>query len=403
MATRIQIKVAIVVALIAAALVGRPGSPLWLTLSVIAFGAFNVFLEAPGTEWIRALAIGGTIAALVLPNWFFGPVALLAWLVWVPAFAVAWALARDPRHDPGEATRARIALATLIVAVAIGAIAYRVVVLHNLQQTAALFIGIPALLAIVVVFGVSPDSAPGVACKAVTIGLLVSLLFLWEGMLCVLMSAPLFYAIAIAISYAMRKARGPNEGGMITLRSCVILLVIVPMSLEGVTEFTTVNREESVSASQTVAASSDAVERALFEAPRFDRVRPLYLNAGFPSPVATRIEHNSEETRWVIQMRGGEMLLSGMEPRTGDLTLRLEEARPGLVRWRAISDTSHMTHFLMWREIVVQWQAVDASTTKVTWTLRYLRGLDPAWYFGPMERYAARLAAGYLIDSVATP
>jgi hypothetical protein len=169
------------------------------------------------------------------------------------------------------------------------------------------------------------------------------------------------------------------------------------------TEFTTVDREESVSASQIVAASSGAVERALFEAPRFNRVRPLYLRAGFPSPVATRIEPNSPETRWVIQMRGGEMLLAGVEPRTGALTLRLEESRPGLVRWRAISDTSHMTHFLMWREVVVQWQPVDASTTRVTWTVRYLRGLDPAWYFGPMERYATRLAAEYLIDSVATP
>jgi hypothetical protein len=62
-----------------------------------------------------------------------------------------------------------------------------------------------------------------------------------------------------------------------------------------------------------------------------------------------------------------------------------------------------MTHFLDWREAVVQWEPADAHTTKVTWTLRYRRGLDPSWYFGPMERYAARLAAGYLIDSVATP
>jgi len=402
MSTGTQIKLAIVVALIAAALVGRPGSPLWLTLALIAFGAFNVFLDAPRTEWIRALAIGGTLAALVLPDWFFGPVALIAWFVWVPAFAVAWALARDP-HEPGEAMRARIALATLIVAVAIGAIAYRTIVSQNLQQTAALFIGIPALLAIIVVFGVSPESATGVACKAVTIGLLVSLLFLWEGMLCVLMSAPLFYAMAIGISRLMQRGRDSNSNATMTLRSCLVVLAVIPMSLEGVTEFTTVNREESVSASQIVAASPDAVRRALFEAPRFNRVRPRYLRAGFPTPVATRIEHSSDGTRWVIQIRGGEMLLSGMEPRTGDLTLKLEEARSGLVRWRAISDTSHMTHFLMWREIVVQWQTVDATTTRVTWTLRYLRGLDPAWYFGPMERYAARLAAGYLIDSVATP
>jgi hypothetical protein len=403
MAANICIKVAIVVALIAAAFIGRPEWPLGLTLGAIAFGAFNVWLDAPGTEWIRAVATGGTFAALVSPNWFFGPVALIAWFVWVPAFAVAWALGRNPRRDASEATRARIALATVIVAVAIGSIAYRLIVGHNLQQTAALFIGIPALLAIVVVFGVSPESATGVACKAVTIVLLVSLVFLWEGMLCVLMSAPIFFAVAIFIGRLAQYARNSSDTTTVTLRSCLILLAIVPMSLEGVTEFTTVNREESVAASQIVVASPEAVKRALFESPRFNRARPLYLRSGFPSPVATRIERNSEETRWVIQMRGGEMLLTGREPRTGDLTLTLEEARPGLVRWRAISDTSHMTHFLMWREIVVQWQAVDASTTRVTWTLRYLRGLDPAWYFGPMERYAARLAAGYLIDSVATP
>jgi hypothetical protein len=145
------------------------------------------------------------------------------------------------------------------------------------------------------------------------------------------------------------------------------------------------------------------VERALFEAPRFDRVLPLYLRAGFPSPVSTRIDRSVDRTRWVIGVRGGEMRLNGMEPRTGDLVLELEETRPGFVRWRAVSDTSHMTHFLTWREAVVQWEPVDAQTTKVTWTLRYRRDLDPSFYFGPMERYAVQLAAGYLIDAVATP
>jgi hypothetical protein len=97
------------------------------------------------------------------------------------------------------------------------------------------------------------------------------------------------------------------------------------------------------------------------------------------------------------------MRLDGIEPRTGDLVLELEEVRPGAVRWHALGDDSHMTHFLLWREARVAWEPVDAQRTRVTWTLRYRRGLDPAWYFGPWERYAARLAAGYLIDSVATP
>jgi hypothetical protein len=97
------------------------------------------------------------------------------------------------------------------------------------------------------------------------------------------------------------------------------------------------------------------------------------------------------------------MRVNGMEPRTGDLVLELQEARPGFVRWHAVSDDSHMTHFLNWREVTVAWAASDHGGTRVTWTMRYRRGLDPAWYFGPWQRYAVSLAAGYLIDSVATP
>ena len=53
------------------------------------------------------------------------------------------------------------------------------------------------LIAIVVVFVVSPRSAPGVACKAVTVALLTSAVLLQEGILCLVMAAPLFYLVAI--------------------------------------------------------------------------------------------------------------------------------------------------------------------------------------------------------------
>ena len=177
--------------------------------------------------------------------------------------------------------------------------------------------------------------------------------------------------------------------------------MIVPMSLEGVTESLSFGRDESVTATQIVRASAQEIQKAVFEPPRFDRAMPIPLRLGFPRPASVRIEDGTE--RWIIRMRGGEMRLDGMEPRAGDLVLELEEARPGLVRWRAISDDSHMTHFLAWQSATVEWTSIDAHTTKVTWTLQYRRGLDPSWYFGPWERYVASMAAGYLIDAVATP
>ena len=411
------IKAALVALLVGAGLVGRYTDILigpmadGFTAGLLLFGIANVLFSAPGTQWVRATAIGAAFVGLMWQRELLVLVVVLAWLVWPPAFMVAWTLARRSSAGPGvgdpegraPGRRAQIALAAVIGAVALGSLAYQVIVGRGLQQTAALFVGIPALLAIVVVFAVAPRSGKGVACKAVTVGLLVSLIFLGEGILCVAMSAPLFYALAIAIATAMERAHRHDDRAAATRLSCLLLLAIVPMSLEGVTGFTTLNRDDSVAASRIVRGSPQAIERALFEAPRFNRVRPLYLRAGFPSPVSTRIERSPGATRWVIQLRGGEMRLDGMEARTGDLVLQLEEARPGLVRWRAVSDSSHVTHFLMWREVIVQWEPVDADTTRVTWTLRYRRDLDPSWYFGPMERYAARLAAGYLIDAVATP
>lgn len=323
-------------------------------------------------------------------------------LLVVPAMVVALAMHRqagDELDQTATADKSRVALAALIAAVALASVAFRWITGYGLQQSAALFIGIPALLAIVAVFSPTPRSATGVACKAVTIGLLVSLIFLGEGMLCVLMSAPLFYAVAIvvglAVDYLRSKSRKP--GG--TVVSCVALLALVPMSLEGVTAGTSFAREASVKQTRIVRASADAVEHALFELPRFDRALPAFLGAGFPRPNRVRINGN----KWVIRMRGGEMRLDGMQPREGDLVLTVDTSQRGVVQWNATSDDSHMTHFLSWRSARVEWEAIDAETTQVTWTLRYRRGLDPAWYFGPMEQFAAQLAAGYLIDTVATP
>jgi hypothetical protein len=382
-----------------------------LTYGLLLFGLANVFLDIPGATSIRICsAVVGVVALAFRENGTVVWSIILAWLLWPPAVMVAWTQSRrsksngetGPTTSNAAAKRARIALSAIIAAAAIGSIAYRLIVFGHLQQTAALFIGIPALLAIVVVFGISPRSATGVACKAVTVGLLVSLLFLGEGMLCIAMSAPLFYFVAIAIAAAMEAIRKQQEKQR-KLYSCLILLAVVPLSLEGVLPVTTFNRNETVMQTKIVHAASRDIERALVQPPRFDRKMPLYLRAGFPRPVLTEIDKTSNGTRWRIRFRGGEMRITGLEPKTGDLILILDELRPGHARWRAVSDTSHMTHFLQWRETILEWTPIDGENSRVTWTIQYERGLDPAWYFGPLEQYAVRLAAGYLIDSVATP
>ena len=87
---------------------------------------------------------------------------------------------------------------------------------------------------------------------------------------------------------------------------------------------------------------------------------------------------------------------------SGALVMRVSAAEPGRVVFTPVSDDSYIVHWLAWRGAEVRWAAAPGGT-RVTWTLRYRRRLDPAWYFAPLERYGVRKAADYLAETVSTP
>src|SRR5690349_23642979 len=88
-------------------------------------------------------------------------------------------------------TRNQWTLAAVILALAVAGVLYRVLVLHKLEQTAALFIGLPAVLAIILALTPQAKSATGMIMKVMTIALLMSGPILGEGFICIIMAAPL--------------------------------------------------------------------------------------------------------------------------------------------------------------------------------------------------------------------
>ncbi|MCU1340681.1 MAG: Polyketide cyclase/dehydrase [Candidatus Acidoferrum typicum] len=277
-----------------------------------------------------------------------------------------------------------------IVGAVVASLWYRVTVWQRLEQTSALFIGIPALIAAICVLTPKPASATGTAVKAVTLFIGISGIFLGEGLICILMAAPLFYLVAILIGYAADKHRKNS-----TIVSCVLILTMIPISSEGTRPRLSFSREETVSAERVLAATPDQINAALAAPPRTNGVFPFYLRLGFPRPVSADVHGTGVGARETIHFAGG-------EGKPGDLVLEVAEHREGRLRWRSISDTSHVAHWLTWEDSTVEWVAVDVSHTRVRWTLHYRRLLDPAWYFRPWERYAARLTAEQLIQDAAT-
>jgi hypothetical protein len=290
-------------------------------------------------------------------------------------------------------TSAQWTLIIVIVALTLVGVLYRIFVMHKLEQTAALFIGLPAVLAIAITLTPHAKSATGMIMKAMTIALLMSGPILGEGFICILMAAPLFYLVGAIIGLVVDR-KGNKEKGVTT--SVIVLFPFLLASLEGTTPSLSFPREQQITVTKIVNGTPAEVERALGRQPVFDAALPPFLQLKFPRPVATSGEGLTVGSERRIHFAGG-------EGHPGDLLLRITDREPSSVTFTAQSDTSKIAHWMTWRASHVAWRAAGENRTEVTWTIAYDRELDPAWYFAPWERYATRLAASYLIDSLAAP
>jgi hypothetical protein len=288
-------------------------------------------------------------------------------------------------------SRSQWSLIFLILAVTAGSVMYRLIVRGRLEQTAVLFVGIPAVLAILLAMTPKAKTAKGVILKGLTLALLLSGPLLNEGFICILMASPLFYLVGLLVGVIVDRNRKKPQ----TTVSCLLLLLL-PMSIEGSSPRLSFNRDETVQASQVVYASARNVELALSHSPRTDMPLPIYLRMGFPRPTDAWGDGLEVGATRTIHFAGG-------EGKPGDVLLKVSESHAGYARFDAVSDRSKVAHWLDWKSSEVQWTALDAQHTRVNWTLHYERRLDPAWYFRPWERYATRLAAEYLIRANATP
>jgi hypothetical protein len=297
----------------------------------------------------------------------------------------------DDKNTP-DPSAAQWGVALLALAIAAAVIAYQLLAHHRLHQSAALFIGIPTILCIVLAFTPPTKTVTGMIVKALTIGLLLSGPLFQEGFVCILMAAPLFYLVGIIIGTVMDHQRSKNSGSRVHVNVAIVVPFVL-MSLEGTRPTLTIHDEETVVASKVIDNPPDAFGSRLAASPDFGAKVPAFLGIGFPTPQSSRGTGLEPGDGRVIHFSGGE----GRPP--GDVTLTVDESREGFARFRCLSDTSHVTHWLAWQGSIVEWHEVAPGRTQVTWSLQYRRLLSPWWYFGPLERYAARLAAGYLIDT----
>lgn len=277
----------------------------------------------------------------------------------------------------------------IIAAVTAASLAYRALYAGGLEQTSAMFVGLPAFLALVLVMVGRPRTSMGVAMMATTLALLISGIILSEGIICILMAAPLFYLVTFLVVFAVERARAKDRGGRAEL---ALLLPLAAFSLEGVLPGLELSRDERVDVEIMLPMSAIEFEAALTEPPVFADPVPVALRPGFPRPVrATGRGLEVGDRRQVDFAAGGEVAAMSFE---------VVDRGDGRVRMVLERDETPIAHWLTWKETRITW-AEEGEGTLVRLTLDFQRELDPFWYFAPLERGAVRIAGKYLLESFA--
>jgi hypothetical protein len=297
--------------------------------------------------------------------------------------AAACAPPGEQAADPARDRRRRLWMSTLVIVAA--AVGVWIAAVTDQRDTAVLFVGLPALLALGIAWRPRARSLHGAVASGTTFALLLSAMLMQEGAICVLLSAPLVFAVTHAVAGATRMLRR-------RMQAAIVLPLVVLASVEGIAPGWRIAPVQTVQVATVVDVPADELARHLAMGPDFSVAeRPLLLRTGFPVPTDAHGDGLEPGDRWTFDYRGA--------PIVTEVTARDDDA----VHFRLVHDGSKTARWLTWETASLVWAEGEEGTTDVTVRITFERGLDPSWWFGPVEDALVRAGAAYLLDALVPP
>ncbi len=233
---------------------------------------------------------------------------------------------------------------------------------------------------------------------ATIIVMLASSALLFEGFICVLMAAPIYIFFAvIAFMFTPNRADPDRLKQSDVFRSSIVPLAVIIISVEGLTDTTSFPREEVITRTHIVNLTPAQIHANLAEPVHLDAARSKFLSL-FPLPDrvdAPDFAQGQTHKAFFTYRRWG-----FTNVHKGETHLHIKTVQPLLVETEITQDTSYFSHYLTIHGTKIEMVPQANGNTEVSLTIRYRRELDPAWYFGPLQRRAIRESGDYLLREI---
>jgi len=270
---------------------------------------------------------------------------------------------------------------------------------QGIDDTAAMYVGLPLLLALAMSLTPKTKSTVGAVMKGLTIAILLSVPVFNEGFVCILLASPILYSVSALVAFLVDKYK-KSRNKTSKLHLSIVTIILVFASLEGTEyEIISFNDEYQVVYSDTVAKDVESIRRNLVQPIFSPNYRPVFLRV-FPYPVSITSEGLDVGAEHKLDFVYKKWFVANAH--AGSVVYRVTESTDTHLRFDIPYDNSYLSHYLTWQAVEVLLEPVSVNETKITWKLNYKRNLDPAWYFGPLQYYAVWLAAKVMVNNAAS-
>ncbi len=268
---------------------------------------------------------------------------------------------------------------------------------YKMQHSALLYILVPYSLSLVIAW-YRPYGKTATRWAAYRKHLVSALIvffatsvLLREGFICVLFFLPI-YIVFITFGFLIYHFAAGNK-----TYSTVLPGLIVILSLEGTNPLMTFPRETTVISEAIVELSLEQIHENLSKPIDLQGKRHWFLQL-FPMP--ERIESGAIFEGAVHRVHTRYQRWFFTNTHTGTAELLMTNVTPKHINAEIRSDTTYFSTYLGAKEIDVVLTPITDTQTKVQFAFRFERKLDPAWYFHPLQRYAAKKMGQFTIQEV---
>jgi len=291
----------------------------------------------------------------------------------------------------------------LLFTVGVFSFLIRFILDSNFANSAVLYVAIPFLVSFAIFqFTEKPKSGRLwvqylAHLRDATIIMLASSVILFEGFICVLMFMPIYYLI-VSIGFgaeALFKKNAHSKRN--TLKASVVPLLMAVLAIEGLSPSTSFERQNQVTRTVIVSASIDQLKANMAAEINLSPRRHWFLSI-FPLPVDVQAGTLTAGDTHKLDFIYKRWFFTNID--RGEFHLRLDKVTDDRVETSVTRNTSYLAKYLKIQGTEVQFTSIGENKTEIALTIHYERLLDPAWYFGPMQKFAVSQSADYLIDEV---